>query len=83
VVDLPSARFGGATFHPRALLARGPGAMRPRGRRLGMRVELDLHGGFAGAARQICGAGTANLRAAAADRGEAEQSPVHAYTDNI
>jgi hypothetical protein len=32
-VDLPSARFGGATFHPRALVARGAGAMRPRGRR--------------------------------------------------
>jgi hypothetical protein len=55
-VDLPSARFGGATFHPRALLARGPGAMRPRGRRRGMRAELNLRGGFARAARQICGA---------------------------
>jgi hypothetical protein len=33
-----------------------------------MRAELDLRGGFAGAARQICGAG-----AATADRGEAEQ----------
>jgi hypothetical protein len=33
-----------------------------------MRAELDMRGGFAGAARQICGAG-----AAAADRGEAEQ----------
>jgi hypothetical protein len=33
-----------------------------------MRAELDMRGGFAGAARQICGAG-----AAAADRGKAEQ----------